>query len=115
MSETLAQLKILQRADGVPVTIRRSTQTCDLIAVPSFSKTQLFDGGGSLTEVMVDDWIIVASEWTLDGPPQKGDEIAVDDSAKYLVSHPDNKTPVYSNFNLLDRPAKAWIVHSTPR
>lgn len=117
MSETLPHLALLKQTDGISVTITRGEQTCTLTAVPSTSKATLIGSDGSYTQVVVEDWIVIASEFTLTEPayPKKGDLITVDEASKYLTAHPDDKTPIYANFNPLDRPALAWIIHSIPR
>lgn len=115
MSITLSHIARLRKSNSVAVRVVRGAQTCELIAVPAVSKANMVGADGSYTTIEVADWIIVAADWTLTNPatPQKGDKIVVvADGTEYRVAHPDEKTPVFSNFNQLDRPALAWTVHS---
>lgn len=112
---TTPHIKTLQRQHGIPVQIVRAGRICNLTAVPAMSEANLVGKDGSFTEIKVDDWLVLVSEWTLEGSPQKGDEIRVDTTTRYLVSHPDATKPHFQNFNQLDRPAKAWRIHSVPR
>ena len=116
MGLTLQHVDRLRASCGIPVTVTRGGQTCSLVAVPATSNATLSGADGSFNVIEIDDWIIVAAEWTLTNPayPAKGDRITVDDSTAYLVGHPDIKTPLFQNFNQLDRPALAWTVHSVP-
>lgn len=118
MDVTTIHMQTLQGIRGVPVTIRRKAQSCTLVAVPAMSKAQLVGKDGSFSEITVDDWLILVSEWTLQEPahPAKGDELTIDGATeRYLIAHPDGAQPAYRNFNQTDRPAKAWRVHSVPR
>ena len=117
-SITLGHIKRLRQTSGVEVEITRGEHlhSCFLIAVPSSSTAKVVGEDGSYTVVQVEDWIILRSDWTLYGPaePQRGDKISVG-GCSWLVNHPDENTPVFANFNPLDRPALAWVVHSMPR
>lgn len=118
MSSTIRHIARLKARHGIAITITRGEQSCQLVAVPGQSKATIVGDNGAFQTVIVSDWLILVSEWTLTGPaePRKGDKITIDDSeAIYFVAHPDDKTPVFRNFNPLDRPAKAWRVHSIPR
>lgn len=112
-SITITHIGRLRTRAGISVRITRGEQSCDLIAVPSVSTANMVGDDGSYTTVEVFDWIIVVADWKLTEPatPRKGDKIVVGET-EYRVAHPDEKTPVFSNFNTLDRPALAWTVHS---
>jgi hypothetical protein len=117
-SATLRQLARLRARHGIEVTITRGQQNCTLIAVPAKSTAKVVGSDGSYSVITVEDWLIAADEWDVgedgDQYPQKGDDINASGS-RYYVTHPDDKTPVFANFNQLDRPAVAWRVHSMPR
>lgn len=127
MSETLQHLALLQASDGIRVTVTRdprnsesldNVRSCSLVAVPSRSTAKLVGDDGSFSVINVEDWLIVCRDWLIEGPsyPIKGDAISIQGSdIQWFVAHPDEKTAIFENFNLLDRPAKAWTVHSIPR
>ncbi|MBS0206636.1 MAG: hypothetical protein JSS49_27480 [Planctomycetes bacterium] len=128
MTATLQHFARLKARHGVAVEIcRDSGASCRLIAVPAKSTAKLVGTDGSYNEITIDDWLIAVGDWTMgngDGVvipgiteyPLKGDCINVTglQYVRYWVGHPDDKTPVYANFNQLDRPPLVWRVHSLP-
>lgn len=114
---TLRHMARLKAKAGITVTISRGNQFSELVAVPAKSDATLIGQDGSVNEIVIDDWLIVVTDWKLTDPPtpQKGDEISIDADNKWLVAHPDATKPAFKNFNQLDRPAAAWRVHSMPR
>lgn len=116
MTITRIQIARLKAVIGQQVTITRGEQSCQVKVVPSQSKAKLVGTDGSYREVIVEDWIVLIDEWTLTGPlhPLKGDRITTNNET-WVISHPDDKTPVFENFNPCDRPAIAWTIHSVKR
>lgn len=118
MNVTEIQYATLRAIRGQAVEIRRGAQLMELTIVPAESESTIAGRNGSYTEVTIADWLILVSEWTIQGPaePQKGDEITIAGTDyQYLVAHPDATKPAFVNFNQLDRPAIAWRVHSVPK
>lgn len=120
MSETLLHFRRLFAKEGKSITIIRGTgdsaAEIEIDAVPSQSKATLTGSDGSYQVVIVEDWIVLRSEWTLTPAyPVKGDRIVLEDDTEYRVGHPDAKSTVYTNFNPIDRPALAWTVHTLPK
>jgi hypothetical protein len=117
VSSTLRQLQRLRARHGIEVSITRGSESFSLVAVPAKSTAKLSGSDGSFSVVTIEDWLIAVADWQFTGVanrfPRKGDEISIFGSdEKYLVTHPDQNTPVYANFNSLDRPAVAWRIHS---
>lgn len=113
-SSTLRHLARLRARYGVEVRVTRNGNSLTLDAVPAKSTAKVVGGDGSFSVLTIDDWLIAVCDWPRidDIPyPLKGDEISVG-GIPYIVTHPDQNTPVFSNFNQLDRPAVVWRVHS---
>lgn len=117
MTSTLRHLAKLQRKYGITVDVAHGNVVASLIAVPAKSTAKVVGLDGSFTEYTIDDWIVAVADWPRgwSSPPQKGDLLKLQTGTgvvNYIVTHPDQNTPVFSNFNQLDRPALAWRIHT---
>lgn len=108
LSTTELHITRLKATTGVPVTFRSDS----VIAVPTVSTARMLGSGGTWIIQPVDDWVILLADLTNDTPPEQGAIIELEDGSIYIVNHPDPNTPHYENFNQLDRPAKAWTIHT---
>lgn len=112
LSTTEIHIVRLKASAGIRVTYNAQGETRSIDAVPATSTARLVGSDGSYKEMPVDDWIVLVADLVgLTSEPKQGHTISVD-GATYLVNHPDEKTPVYENFNQLDRPAKGWRIHT---
>lgn len=115
-ASTLFQLRTLQAANPVTITIRRGPQKCTLVAAPATSDGRMCGSDGLWSSYTLDDWLIAAEDFTLTSPakPQRGDEITIDaDGTTYHVEHPDQSKPAIENHGAC-KPVAGWRVHSVP-